>query len=96
MAAEIIENRADAGVVSSYVADFGGFDLLGGAAQFKEVGRTRPIPFMTFALSTRRDGARRDAIRSVLLEMTGQNVPEKLYSTGFTAPAPWIPGETEP
>jgi ABC-type phosphate/phosphonate transport system substrate-binding protein len=96
LAAEIIEKRADAGVVSSYVADFGGLSLLGDAAQFKEIGRTKSIPFMTFAVSTRLDPALRDSIRAALLEITGQDVPKDLYSTGFTAPAPWTPKEQAP
>ncbi len=96
LAAQIIEKRADAGVVSSYVADFGGLELLGETTQFKELGRTKPIPFMTFALSTKLDAALRDKLRAALLEMTGQNVPKDLYSTGFAAPAPWTPGEQTP
>ncbi len=96
LAAEIIEKRADAGVVSSYVADFGGLALLGETTQFKELGRTKPMPFMTFAVSMKLRGTLRIRLREALLEMTGQNVPDGLYTTGFTAPAPWNPEEPTP
>ena len=96
LAAALLEGRADAGVVSSYVADYGGLDLAGDAKRFREIGRTEAVPFMTFAVSPRLDAAIRERVAAALLEMTGQNVPQGLYSAGFTPPTPWIEKELKP
>jgi len=96
VAAAVLERSAEAGIVSGYVVDYGGLDLAGGAGRFKTLARTKPVPFMTFAVSTRTDPAVRERIRAALLEITGQNVPDDLYSTGFTEPAPWQPEERKP
>ena len=93
LAAAVLERKAEAGVVSSYVADFGGLALAGDAAEFREIARTKPVPFMTFAASAALDASYREKIRAALLEISGQHVPEDLYTTGFTAPAPWEPEE---
>jgi ABC-type phosphate/phosphonate transport system substrate-binding protein len=96
LAAAVLERKADGGVVSSYVADFGGLALVGDAAEFRQIARTKPVPFMTFAASTELDASYRAKIRAALLEISGQHVPEDLYTTGFTAPAPWEPEEVKP
>ena len=93
LAAALLEKSSDAGVISSYVADFDGLWLLGGAAQFREIARTVPVPFLSFAVSAELPTIERAAIRDAILAMTGSQVPEGLYTTGFILPRDWEPEE---
>jgi ABC-type phosphate/phosphonate transport system substrate-binding protein len=96
VAAAVLEQRADAGVISSYVADFGGLTAVGDPSLFREIARTKPLPFITVGIRGGLDRGLADTLRRALLGMSGKDVPEDLFSTGFTAPAPWSPGETKP
>ncbi len=93
LAAAIAEKSADAGVISSYVAEYNGLSLVGGAAKFREITRTKSVPFMTVAVSADLPADERAAIRVALFEMTGPKMPKGLLTTGFTEPAVWEPGE---
>ena len=94
VAAAVFEREVDAGVVSSYVVDFGGLALVADASNFRVIGRTRGVPFMTFALSTT-TAAPKKKLRDALLEMSGARLPEGLLTTGFAPPRAWSPPEVE-
>jgi ABC-type phosphate/phosphonate transport system substrate-binding protein len=95
VASAVFEKQADAGVVSSYVVDFGGLRLVSDPKDFKVIGKTKPVPFITFAVSAEVDPAVREKLKRVLLEMAGPGVPEGLYTSGLVAAKPWAPEELE-
>ena len=95
VASAVFEKKADAGVVSSYVVDFGGLRLVGDPKDFKVIGKTKPIPFITFAVSAEVDPAVREKLQCTLLEMSGPGVPEGLYTSGLVPVKPWAPEELE-
>ena len=95
VASAVFEKQADAGVVSSYVVDFGGLRHISDPKDFKVIGKTRPVPFLTFAVSAEVDPAVREKLQRVLLELSGPGVPEGLYTSGLVAAKPWTPEELE-
>lgn len=91
--AAVFDKKADAGVISSYVAEFNGIALVSDPSDFREIARTAPVPFMTVAVSTDLPHTLALKLREVLLSIAGANVPPGLNTTGFTVPAPWSPEE---
>jgi ABC-type phosphate/phosphonate transport system substrate-binding protein len=95
VASAVFEKQADAGVVSSYVVDFGGLRLVGDPKDFKVIGKTKPVPFITLAVSAEVDPGVREKLQCALLEMSGREVPEGLYTSGLVKVKPWTPEELE-
>jgi ABC-type phosphate/phosphonate transport system substrate-binding protein len=95
VASEVFEKKADAGVVSSYVVDFGGLRQVGDPKDFKVIGKTKPVPFITIAVSAEVDPAVRERLQRALLEMSGPGVPEGLYTSGVVPVKSWAPEELE-
>lgn len=86
----VYEREVDAGVVSDYVADLGGFDMID-ADGFRVIARTEGIPFITFAVAETVPESSRERLRASLLRITGKKAPAGLHSTGFVAPMTWTP-----
>jgi len=95
VAAAVFEKKVDAGVVSDYVTDFGGLALVSDPKDFKIIGRTEPVPFITFAVSTDVEAPVRAKLRNVLLKLCGDTVPAGLHTSGFVEATPWTPVELE-
>jgi ABC-type phosphate/phosphonate transport system substrate-binding protein len=93
VAAAVLERTVDAGVVSNYVVDFGGLATTGSPDEFRVIGRTASIPFITFAVSTEVDAESRGKLRQTLLEMHDERIPSGLCTTGFVAAEPCKPEE---
>lgn len=93
--AAVYEKEVAAGVVSNYVVDFNGLALVSDPKDFKVIGKTEPIPFITFALSAAADARFGRQLREALLEMTGDKVSKGLETTGFVVPTDWRPPELE-
>ncbi|HUU44047.1 MAG TPA: PhnD/SsuA/transferrin family substrate-binding protein, partial [Planctomycetota bacterium] len=100
-AAAVLGGDVDAGVVSSYVVEFGGLRHIDRDRKLKVIGNTEAIPFMTIAVSTSVDETTRAKLRETLLGISGDDIPEGLFSMGFVEPEAWepalpsVPGATE-
>lgn len=93
VAAAVWEGGADAGVVSNYCVDHSGLQLVGDPEAFRILGQTDPVPFITFAVSTRVPAAARARAQTALLSMAASRVPDDLETTGVVEPREWRPEE---
>ena len=95
VAADIFEKKLDAGVLSSYVVDFNGLALVGDPKDFRAIGRTTGIPFITFAVSAEVDERHGSDLYDALLGPSRLKPPGGLQTTGFDVPTAWSPPELE-
>lgn len=92
----LLDGKADAAVVSDYAlsadcaVDFANPD------DFRTLARTERIPLTSLMLDMNKHSAS-DAqlLRQCLLELSGDQAPEALLSSGFVEPTPWNPSELE-
>lgn len=93
---DLMEGRADAAFISSYAVRYSCLADLADPDDFREIGRTETIPFVSVFLdSAKVPEAVRDSVASALLELSGDAAPADLFSRGFAAPEPWAPVELE-
>lgn len=95
VAAAVFEKELDAGVVSHYVVDFNGLALVSDPDDFRVIGRTAPIPFMTFAVSGEVDERHGGDLYDALLGSSRLKPPVGLQTAGFDVPTTWSPPELE-
>jgi len=91
----VLGGSVDAGVVSSYVVEFGGLNMLDTKRELSVIGRTAGMPFITIAVSADVDETTRRKLRDALFEISGQNIPDGLYTAGVVTPRSWEPAEAE-
>jgi ABC-type phosphate/phosphonate transport system substrate-binding protein len=93
-AVELIEQRADAAVISSYALAYGCINVVADPKEFRVIGETkRRIPFVTFMVADKVAPALRARLQKALLELKGDKVPADLLSAGVIPPLPWTPEE---
>lgn len=93
-ALKLIENHADAAVVSSYAINFGCICVVAKPEDFRIIAETKQrIPFVTFMVETKVAPAVRERLQKALLELKGDKTPKDLFSNGVIPPIPWDPEE---
>ncbi len=93
-AVELVEQRADAAVISSYALHYGCINVVADPKEFRVIGETkRRIPFITFMVADKVAPAVRERLQQALLALKGDQVPADLLSAGLIPPIAWAPEE---
>lgn len=90
----VLEKRVDAAVISDYAMEYDCIVVVGDPDDFRIIGETsESIPFITFLLDTATAPEIHAKLSKALLEITGENISEDLFSKGWIMPMPWNPEE---
>lgn len=90
----VLEKRADAAVISDYAMEYDCIVVVGSPDDFRIIGETsESIPFITFLLDTATAPEIHAKLSKALFKITGENIPEGLFSKGWIMPMPWNPEE---
>lgn len=94
----LMENRADVAVISDYALEYGCIVVVGDPKDFNVIGKTEgSLPFTTFMVDVKTVPAEvRARLTAELLSITGNNVPEDLFTKGWVKPVAWPKDMPEP
>lgn len=84
----VFEGKVDAGVQSSYAWHFGTLEQVAPRDQFREIGRSGPVPFMSIAVFAASGMPPADRLRQAVDELA-ESPPADLGKTRIMPPAAW-------